>query len=568
MATLVMLIASSAECVAQRAAVSGVVRDTSGVAQLGVLVQLMAADSSVAGRAFTDLRGHYLVNNLAPGRYQVQATVALFAPALKPDLHLRAGARAVVNLTMSTLFETTSWLPAQRRKADEPTDDWMWTLRSAANRPILRMVEDGQLVMVSSSTTESRTPTMRGRATVTSNDGEFGKGGIHNVLTMDTVEGDGARVVLRADTGVGRAQLSVAPSTELTAAVERQVGFASTARAVVSFQSHPELISAGNTAGLQTMELATAQQANIGDLIKLEVGSATYAVHTAGYGFVAQPFIRVMVEPSAGWTFGYRMATSRDLQEFSGLNAVQPDVPIATMSKGRLKTERGRHQEMLLARKLGRGRVQLALYSDTLQRVALAGVGALTSADLNSPGTDAAGLATGGIADSMTDSFRFLTGGYRTQGINLMLTQPIGQTMWAAVEYSTGKALTGNGAATVTLPETLKGLHEAKGQSASIALKGSLPGTGTKVRAVYRWQPRSMITPVDAYREFSDQAFLSFHVRQPVRWEGVLPPGLEASVDVTNLLAQGYQPFLSSDGRTLYLAQAPRALQAGLSINF
>jgi hypothetical protein len=208
------------------------------------------------------------------------------------------------------------------------------------------------------------------------------------------------------------------------------------------------------------------------------------------------------------------------------------------------------------------------VYRDTLQRVALAGAGALTVADLNSPGTDAASAVAGGIADSMTDSFRLLTGGYRTQGVNVMLTQPIGQTMWAAVEYSTGKGLAGNSAATVTLPETLKGLREQAGQSAAFALKGSLPGTGTKIRAVYRWQPRSMISPVDAYREFSDQAFLSFHVRQPVRWEGVLPPGLEASIDVTNLLAQGYQPFLSSDGRTLYLAQAPRALQAGLSINF
>jgi hypothetical protein len=49
------------------------------------------------------------------------------------------------------------------------------------------------------------------------------------------------------------------------------------------------------------------------------------------------------------------------------------------------------------------------------------------------------------------------------------------------------------------------------------------------------------------------------------RW---LPAGLEATVDVTNLLEQGYRPFLSADGRTLYLAQAPRSLQAGLAFTF
>jgi hypothetical protein len=47
-----------------------------------------------------------------------------------------------------------------------------------------------------------------------------------------------------------------------------------------------------------------------------------------------------------------------------------------------------------------------------------------------------------------------------------------------------------------------------------------------------------------------------------------LPTGLEATIDVTNLLAEGYQPFLSADGRTLYLAQSPRMVRAGLSFTF
>jgi len=48
----------------------------------------------------------------------------------------------------------------------------------------------------------------------------------------------------------------------------------------------------------------------------------------------------------------------------------------------------------------------------------------------------------------------------------------------------------------------------------------------------------------------------------------MLPAGLEATVDVSNLLAEGYRPFLSSDGKTLYLAQTPRTIQAGLAFNF
>ncbi len=41
------------------------------------------------------------------------------------------------------------WLPAEPRVGKSSKDDWEWTLRSAANRPLLRWLEDGPLVVVS-----------------------------------------------------------------------------------------------------------------------------------------------------------------------------------------------------------------------------------------------------------------------------------------------------------------------------------------------------------------------------------------------------------------------------------
>jgi hypothetical protein len=38
---------------------------------------------------------------------------------------------------------------------------------------------------------------------------------------------------------------------------------------------------------------------------------------------------------------------------------------------------------------------------------------------------------------------------------------------------------------------------------------------------------------------------------------------VEAQVDLRNLLAEGYQPFLTSDGSHLYFAQAQRCVAAG-----
>ncbi len=68
----------------------------------------------------------------------------LFAVGTRRSLRLSTGMLATVNLTLSMLEDPAVWLPAKKRMADEPGDDWTWTLRSAANRPILRLLgEDG-----------------------------------------------------------------------------------------------------------------------------------------------------------------------------------------------------------------------------------------------------------------------------------------------------------------------------------------------------------------------------------------------------------------------------------------
>lgn len=125
------------------ATISGIVRDAQGVVQMGAMVQVMSGGSGTTGATFTDLHGRYVIDHLIPGKYQIKASAALFVPAMRANLQLRSGARAVVDLTLNTLFDTAAWLPAERRKADEPSDDWKWTLSSATNRPILRWDEEG-----------------------------------------------------------------------------------------------------------------------------------------------------------------------------------------------------------------------------------------------------------------------------------------------------------------------------------------------------------------------------------------------------------------------------------------
>ncbi len=564
--SLTLLTAAMGIASAQNAAVTGVVRDAQGMAQLGAMVQVVAADSAVLGTAFTDLHGRYLIPHLLPGRYEVRATAALFVPALRSNLQLRAGAQAVVNLTLNTLFESATWIPAERRRADEPSDDWKWTLRAASNRPILRLTEDGDAIMVSSSVTEPQSKHAdRARTEVTAGDGGFGSSGVHNVFVLDRTLDDGAGLTLRADVGKQPGPTAVGPSTEVATGYETKLGYAGAGRAVVGYQSHPELLSSGGTAGLDAIQVSSAQQIKIGDFADVEAGGTLYVVRSSGYASGARPFVKITAHPVKAWTVGYRMATSQNLQSFAGLDSVQQEIPVSAIYRGRVQTEKGIHHEFSASRAAGPGLIQVSYYRDSLDRVAVAGGGALGAADIQQTGL--AG-ANGILADSTTGSFRLLSAGYKAQGVNATLTEPLTPSLWVAVEYARGAALAAKEGAVVSLPTLPDDLAPEAAQTATVALRGRVVHTGTRVRASYRWQPARLVTAVDPYASFSDQAYFSCYLRQALRLGRLLPAGLDATVDVTNLLAQGYRPFLSADGHTLFLAQSPRTLQAGLAFTF
>ena len=79
---------------------------------------------------------------------------------------------------------------------------------------------------------------------------------------------------------------------------------------------------------------------------------------------------------------------------------------------------------------------------------------------------------------------------------------------------------------------------------------------------------RDTVTAIDPFDANRNNPYLSFYLRQPIHCRGILPNGMEALIDVSNLLAEGYRPFVTSDGSVLYFAQASRAVEGGLSFSF
>src|SRR5208283_2490870 len=136
---IVMAVARPAWSGTVPGAISGFVRDGSGAPQMGAAVEIMGS-AAQALRVFTDDHGFYSVASLLPGTYSVKVTAPSFLPSLREKIGVRAGAKLMVNVTLTTLFEAIQLVPL-RGQVDN--DDWKWTLRSVSNRPILRVLEDG-----------------------------------------------------------------------------------------------------------------------------------------------------------------------------------------------------------------------------------------------------------------------------------------------------------------------------------------------------------------------------------------------------------------------------------------
>src|SRR5579863_9484247 len=232
LAVVVLFAMGWAQADAQSTSLTGVVRDSHGTPQIGASVELLRPDFSVALRTFTDEHGRYRISSILPGVYEVKASADLFLPTLRENLRVVGESKLVVNLTLDTLYEAFRWLPAKPRQADEPKDDWTWTLRLSANRPLLRLLEDGPLVVVSNG--DGLAPELKARVTVRGGESGFGDGGLHNDFEMERTPADGRAMIFRADLSEGNSGAPVDPALNAMAGYEQQLALGRTFRGVAA----------------------------------------------------------------------------------------------------------------------------------------------------------------------------------------------------------------------------------------------------------------------------------------------------------------------------------------------
>src|SRR5581483_127167 len=181
--TLLLSLALPASAAGKPGTISGFVRDNTGVPQMGAVVEILGSASS-ALRVFTDEKGHYTAVGLLPGSYTVKVSMPSFLPSLRERIGIRPGSSLLVSFTLSTIFDVLQLAPGM---GPAETDDWKWTLRSVANRPILRVLEDGSALVLASAENKDDHP-LKGSVSFLAGSSSGGFGSTSDMSTGFSIE--------------------------------------------------------------------------------------------------------------------------------------------------------------------------------------------------------------------------------------------------------------------------------------------------------------------------------------------------------------------------------------------
>jgi Carboxypeptidase regulatory-like domain len=556
---VLFVIAAAPAFGAAAASVSGVVRDSAGEPQIGAEVQLLRSNLSVVASVYTDDTGRFVISSLVPGTYALKAMGPYFLPAMREDVRVRGA--VVVNLTLNTLYEVIQWLPAQPRSAEWQKDDWTWTLRSAANRPLLRWLQDGPLVVVSDGS--SSRPKLKARLMATGQAGTFGESGERFSTTVEDTPAESRELLARVDFAPGSDG-----SMESMLGFRQDLGMAGSVQSVAAFSVEPGVEGAGDQ-GLDEASVRSFETMQVGPDIDAEVGSTAVIGRLGGNS----PSAATAVLPYANVEFQhgdksvrYRMATMMQDQDRGGDESnAEAWLPAMSMRNGALTIQHGIHQEIGWERQTDASDLAVMVYSDRVYNPVLQALGHFAaSGSAAGSGADAAGLF-----DPASNLMRVAGPAFSSAGLQASVARRLPGNNRVRVSYASGAALVMSALPPATpLAEVVAGAHPRRAQMYSISLSGTLDGTGTRWRASYRWQPADTVTEIAPFAEDAALPYLNLRVSQPIHVTRDGSGGLEALLDVRNLLAEGYRPYILSDGSLLLFADDQRSMSAGLAFTF
>jgi hypothetical protein len=531
--------------------ISGYVRNAAGVPQMGAVVEVLGV-ASQGLRVFTNDKGYYTAAGLLPGFYTIKVSAPAFLPSLRERVGLRPGSSMLVNVTLNTIFESFQLSPIQGGHLD---DDWKWTLRSMANRPVLRMVDDSPVIVSKEASDDSA---LKGSVSFVAGGGSdnYGSSDLTTGFSLEHSLFSQGTVAVNGNVGYGAGQ----PATAIRASYSQTLPNGS--HPEVAFTMRRFASPDPNLHSLQALTLSVSDGITVGNFLDLNFGSELQSIQFMGKVNAFRPYGSADIHLSPNTVLEYRFATTvpntRLAKGFDSapmdLSETDPRISLVAFAPG---VESAHHNEVSLSRRLGNTSFQVAVFSDRISNTALMGVG-----DVSSIGGEV-------LPDVYSGTFTYRGSDLSTRGMRAVLERKLNSDLRATLDYSYGGVLDLAGSGR-QLETTRGSLRTVPRHAMSGKMSGTVPRAKTKWIASYRWTSGQALTPVDMFNVSAGQAdpFLNLFVRQPIPSMGFLPGHMEALLEIRNLIAQGYVPVMGRDGQTLYLVQSARSVRGGVAFTF
>jgi hypothetical protein len=540
--------------------ISGVVLDSTGTPQMGATV-IVSAERLANGppvELLTNDRGRFFTAALPAGIYSIKVTLAGFLPVMEQHIQVNNQHTTLLEIVLGSVFSSFEKL---RRQPDQQpaADDWTWVLRtSAATRSVLRW-QDGEVVVDGQPTeTESaERQAIRGRLDLTS--GADHPGSIANLadspataFVYDVDVGSQGHLLMAGQFSYEGTSPAGGLAAEWLPHGEGGVGPV-TSLVVRESRLGPD----GPT--FRGLRLSHDDQFALSERISVRYGAEYISAGFNGTTSALRPHGEVVVQLAPSWQASATVA-ARPWQDGLGLEGALETAldtldafPTLMMRDGRPILENGLHEEGAVKYSWGKkADLSAAVFHDRSSHTAVIGRGAASGPDF--------------LQDYFSDAFAYDGGNSSSTGARFAYRQKLNDRISTTVVYAYGGALAPVSDSVVEhlLREKLSTQDR---HSLAARFSTTVPRLKTKLTAGYKWIDGPAVSQQDAYGEslYHLDPYLSLEVRQPL--PAIFQCHMEILADAGNLLAQGYVPMVTSDGRVV-LVPSYRYFRGGLSFQF
>ncbi len=570
----------------------GFVTGPAGVAQMGAAVYLLNRYDQLVQRTFTNERGAFGFDSLIPDAYTIRVVQTSFAPAAKPGIRVDPGQRSFLAIQLASVVSSIRLMPSAPGATSFMTDEWKWVLRSgAATRPVLRILPDIRPgVRIDEPKNRAARQQVfsetRGMFAVTS--GEMGNSQAASIA-------DTATAFALSTSLLGASQLMFAgnfgysPANGVPAAAFRTVyrrpgagaylnpAVQLTVQQVFLPMHSSERAQAGGMSAVRSMSLGVTDAVRFSDRLTARFGTSLdsvaflsrmnyvspWAIATidgGAWGVLEAGFSSGVPSPERGRRIGHERG-ERDGEDLHQHVAGSVLMPRVTLRNGRTRLQRSQTFELSYARVHGSRTFRAGFFQDAVSDMALTLAGA-----------DGGGLTGDVLPDFNSASGVFNIGNLRRAGFTAQASQRFGDWATLSLQFDRQGALRTDqhAMATADPDEIRKSIRRQLQNAVSTRLSGVIPHAGTRYSASYQWTDYRSLTPGHVFLTNLDSplAGLNIAIRQSLPAPSFLGSRMEISAEMRNLLAQGYLPIQTPDGRRILLIHTPRAVRGGVAFFF